>query len=89
MTDGNPADQREVGMSKYRFSGRIASYFRSTDNAWATVAVIADGVHAKRRVIVKNEIALLHDSGHLERRGERGKYEYRWSPDTLYREVGS
>ncbi len=71
-------------MSKYRFSGRIAHFFRSTDNAWATLAEVTEGVKAKRRVIVNNELRLLRDAGNVEQRGKPFAYEYRWNPDTLH-----
>ena len=74
-------------MTKYRFTGRIASFFRVTGNAWASSKTILETVGGKLKTVT-TECCNLHDYGHLERRGKRGGYEYRWSPETLYQEVG-
>lgn len=71
---------------KYRFSGRIASFFRATDNAWADLSVIAD-VTSVKPVNANNELRKLFDFGHVERRGTPRRYQYRWQPDTLFDQI--
>lgn len=73
-------------MSKYRFSGRVASFFRATNNDWASDKTIAETVGGSLKLL-KNELYNLTEYGHLERRGKRGGYEYRWNPETLFEEL--
>ena len=75
-------------MTKYRFTGRIASFFRATGNSWAVSKTIWETVGGKLKTVT-TECCNLYGYDHLERRGERGAYEYRWNPDTLYQEVKS
>lgn len=70
-------------MTKYRFSGRVASFFRATGNAWVEPNVMADTTGATPK-LARKELESLVDFGHVERRGKRGSLEYRWNPDTLF-----
>ena len=72
-------------MNSYRFTGRMASFFRETDNAWASSRVISETVGQKSNTC-RGELDRQMDFGHVERRGKRGAYEYRWNPETLYLE---
>lgn len=73
-------------MNNYRFSGRVASYFRATGNAWASARTVAETVGGDLKA-VKNECHNLLNFGHLERRGQPRSYEYRWDPETLHQGV--
>ena len=73
-------------MAKYRFTGRIASFFRATGNSWASTKTVWETVGGALK-FTQNEINNLHDYGHLERRGKRRSYEYRWNPETLCQEA--
>lgn len=70
-------------MSEYRFSGRIASFFRATGNRWASARMIGETV-GPNRIIVQRELNTLIENEYVERRGARGSYEYRWDEKTLY-----
>ena len=54
-------------MTRYRFNGRIAKFFRETGNGWASRVQLAEGVNASSKS-VGSQIKVLHDSGNLERR---------------------
>lgn len=73
-------------MTRYHFSGRVASFFRATGNSWASLRTISETLGGKTNVL-HNELSKLHEFEHLERRGERRSYEYRWDPDTLFKEA--
>lgn len=70
----------------YCFSGRIASFYRATGNSWASAVTVSETVGGDPKA-VRQELKTLHDHGHAERRGKPLAYEYRWNPETLYKET--
>lgn len=73
-------------MTRYCFSGRIASFFRATSNSWASARTVSETVGGDPKA-VRQELKTLHDHGHVERRGKALAHEFRWNPDALYKET--